>query len=355
MRRILFILPLLIAASAFCGKKSTEPSPQPEPWPFAPPSQEPLDAFAMNARIGRGFNMGNALEASYEGEWGMVIKDEYFKIIADAGFNSIRLPITWSAHSMQSPPFTIDLDFFKRVDHVVQEALKNGLVVVLNNHHFDALNNNPEANQAWLEALWRQIAEHYRNYPDEVFFEILNEPHGAFNNNAPLWNRMAADVLKIIRASNPYRMVVIGPVQWNSIRLLPTLDLPEEDRGLIATFHYYDPFQFTHQGAEWAGAEAMNWLGTKWMGSATERKAITDAFDAAAAWAKRVNRPLYLGEFGAYYKADDNSRYRWTDFVARYAEKLGISWTYWEFGAGFGAYDRQRNEWRPLLLKALMP
>ena len=53
--------------------------------------------------------------------------------------------------------------------------------------------------------------------------------------------------------------------------------------------------------------------------------------------------------------ADDNSRYRWTDFISRYAEKKNISWTYWEFGAGFGAYDRDKNEWRPLLLKALMP
>ncbi|MDZ7314847.1 MAG: glycoside hydrolase family 5 protein [candidate division KSB1 bacterium] len=350
------LLPIALVTIFCCSKSSSEPKAPPEqPWPFAPPSTQPLDAFAMNAKIGRGFNMGNALEANYEGEWGMVIKDEYFRIIAEAGFTSVRLPVTWSAHSMPAPPFLIDEAFFQRVDHVVQEALKNGLVVILNNHHFDALNENPAGNQLWLEALWRQIADRYKNYPDEVYFEILNEPHGAFNSAPQIWNKMAADVLRIIRVTNPYRMVIIGPVQWNSIRMLNTLELPEEDRGIIATFHFYDPFQFTHQGAEWAGSEAMNWLGTKWTGSAAERKAITDPFEAAAAWGRNHNRPLYMGEFGAYYKADDNSRYRWTDFVARTAERLGISWTYWEFGAGFGAYDRDKNAWRPLLLKALMP
>ena len=354
MLKILLLILLGIAACN-CSKKSTEPTPPVEDkWPFAPPSG-PLDAFEMNAKIGRGFNMGNALEASYEGEWGMVIRDEYLKTIADAGFNSIRLPITWPAHSSSGPPFLIDRTFFDRVDHIVQTALKNGLIVVLNNHHFDQLNEAPEANQMWLEALWRQIAEHYKDYPDELFFEILNEPHGAFNNNAPLWNRMAQDVLKIIRRTNPYRMVVIGPVQWNSIRMLNTLELPADDRGLIATFHFYDPFQFTHQGASWVGADADSWLGTTWNRSPAEQKAITDPFDAAVKWAQTQNRPLYLGEFGAYSRADDNSRYRWTDFVARSAEKRGISWTYWEFGAGFGAYNRDKNEWRPLLLKALMP
>lgn len=354
---ILYMLVVLTIACASCRQKTTEPEQQPpeDEWPFDPPSTEPLDAFEMNAKIGRGLNFGNALEAPAEGDWGIVIRDEYIQAIADAGFNSIRLPITWPTRSQSTAPFTIDSQFFQRVDHIVETALALGLTVVLNNHHFDELNENPQEHRNWLLALWEQISGHYSDYPDELFFEILNEPHGAFNNNAAIWNQLARDALALIRKTNPYRMVVIGPISWNAIDRIPTLDLPEEDRCLIATFHYYSPFQFTHQGASWAGDDANSWLGTPWMGSPNERKAITDAFDTAVAWAQQHTRPLYLGEFGAYEKADDNSRYRWTDHVARSCEKRGISWTYWEFGAGFGVYDRDKNEWRPLLLKALMP
>ena len=340
-----------------CSKKSTDApnEGQNEDWPFEPPSGEPLDAFEMNAKIGRGLNLGNALEAPKEGDWGMVIKDEYLQVIAEAGFNSIRLPITWSTRTEKSAPYAIDATFFERVDHIVQTALGLGLTVILNNHHFDELNEDPAANREWLMKIWEQVSQHFKDYPDDLFFEILNEPHGAFNSNAALWNQMAAEALHIIRKDNPWRMVVIGPIRWNSIHTLNTLELPEDDRGIIVTFHYYEPFHFTHQGASWVGGQADEWLGTKWGGSPGERKEVSDAFDAAARWAQEQNRPLFLGEFGAYEKADMNSRYRWTEFVARSAEKRSISWTYWEFGAGFGAYDRDKGEWRPLLLKALMP
>ena len=358
MFRFFSILLLIYLTSLSCSKKSTEPGAKDPPeksWPFDPPSTEPLDVFEMNRKIGRGLNMGNALEAPSEGEWGMSIEDKYLLAIADAGFNSIRLPVTWPTRSSSTPPFTIDHQFFERVDHIVQTALKLGLTVVLNNHHFDELNQDPGEHGAWLLAIWEQLSLHYRDYPDELFFEILNEPHGAFNENASAWHQLAKDALAIIRKSNPYRMVVIGPISWNAIDKIPTLDLPQDDRGIIVTYHYYLPFHFTHQGASWVGDDANNWLGTTWMGSPDERKAVTDDFDRAVAWAQQHNRPLYMGEFGAYERADDNSRYRWTDHITRSAEKRDISWTYWEFGAGFGAYDREKDEWRPLLLKALMP
>jgi len=77
-------------------------------------------------------------------------------------------------------------------------------------------------------------------------------------------------------------------------------------------------------------------------------------FDHAAAWAKKQQRPLFLGEFGAYHVADMASRACWTRAVAREAEARGFSWAYWEFGAGFGAYDREKGKWHPALLDALV-
>ncbi|MGB9896107.1 MAG: cellulase family glycosylhydrolase, partial [Thermoproteota archaeon] len=87
-----------------------------------------------------------------------------------------------------------------------------------------------------------------------------------------------------------------------------------------------------------------------------EQKQITDELDIAAQWAREHNNvSLFMGEFGAYSKADMESRVRWTYFVAREAEKRNISWAYWEFCSGFGAYDPVKNKWREDLLNALIP
>ena len=127
--------------------------------------------------------------------------------------------------------------------------------------------------------------------------------------------------------------------------------LPVGDQYLLVTVHFYDPFHFTHQGAEWAeGSQA--WLGTTW-GTDADKKAVTDAFDKAAAWGAEHHRPIYLGEFGAYSKSPIEGRAQWAAFVARAAESHGMPWTYWEFCSGFGAYDPVAKQWRLPLLEAL--
>jgi endoglucanase len=160
--------------------------------------------------------------------------------------------------------------------------------------------------------------------------------------------------LKIVRETNPTRDVIIEPVLSNGEDLFSELEIPN-DRHLIVTFHYYLPFQFTHQGAEWVGAEAGNWLGTTWDGTEAQKAEITRHFDLVAEWAERENVRILLGEFGAYSKADMASRARWTEFVAREAERHGFAWAYWEFASGFGIYDPEAKVWRDDLLKALIP
>src|SRR2546423_13824394 len=85
------------------------------------------DVHAANKRLGRGINLGNALEAPREGAWGVTLKAEYFKAIKDAGFDSVRLPVKWSAHAPAEPPYAIDPEFAARVDWAIDEALKNKL------------------------------------------------------------------------------------------------------------------------------------------------------------------------------------------------------------------------------------
>jgi endoglucanase len=312
---------------------------------------ERKDAASYNRLLGRGINLGNIFEAPREGDWGLALKEDYFEQIKKAGFNSVRIPIRWSAHAGDKAPFTIDADFLKRIDWAVEQGLSRELVVIVNVHHFDEFYSDPDKHEAKLLGLWKQIAEHYRDRSDRVFFELLNEPNGKLTDER--WNATIPKLLDVVRANNPKRPIIVGPGQWNNLNALDKLRLPEKDRNLIVTFHYYNPFHFTHQGAEWV-TDSKKWKGTTWTGSAKETEDLAQDFAKVAAWAKKNERPLFLGEFGSYQAADMDSRALWTRAVTRAAEKQGFSWAYWEFGSGFGAYDPAAKAWREPLLKSLL-
>ena len=308
----------------------------------------PDDIFAANKRLGRGINVGNALEAPKEGEWGVTLQAEYFRVIKEAKFDTVRLPVRWSAHAQAGTPYTIDAKFAERVDWAIDQALANQLNIIVNVHHYGEMDADPDQHLPRLVGLWEQIAARYKDRPSGLYFELLNEPHDKLMEIK--WNVAIPVILKAVRKTNPTRPVIVGPAQWNAIWALDKLELPKDDRNLILTVHSYDPFEFTHQGAPWAkGSDKWKWTGTD-----TEQAAIRKQFEKAAAWAKQRSLPVFLGEFGAFQSADLDSRARWTRCVAREAEKLGFSWSYWEFCSGFGAYEPQAKKWRAALQSALI-
>jgi endoglucanase len=306
---------------------------------------------AAEVALGRGINLGNALEAPKEGEWGVTLEADFFARIKEAGFDSVRIPIRWSAHAKAEPPYEIDAEFFKRVDWAVEQALSRNLAAVINVHHYDGMDSDPAKHLPRLIGLWKQIAPRYREKPDRLVFELLNEPHDKLTDEK--WQEMFPQVLAAVRQSNPNRWVIIGPSHWNNIDHLEKLKLPDDDKRLIATVHYYNPFNFTHQGAPWVNGSD-KWKGTTWKGTEEQRKALAKDFDKAAAWGKKHNRPIYLGEFGAFSGADMDSRATWTQAVRQEAQKHGFGFAYWEFCSGFGAYDSKGKSWREPLLKALV-
>jgi endoglucanase len=310
------------------------------------------DPFRASREIGRGINLGNALDAPSEGAWGVTLEADYFRIIREAGFDSVRIPIRWSAHAEAAAPFIIDSAFFARVDWAVASALSNQLAVVLNVHHYVELMQDPAANRERFLALWKQIAEHYRNAPPRVLFEILNEPNGALNPE--LWNEILGEAVRVIRKTNPKRTLIVDAPEWANMTALGKLMLPPGDRNLIVSAHCYIPFEFTHQGAEWINGSSA-WRGRTWTGTDSEKRELASVFDAVAGWARTNRVPVYLGEFGAYKTADMESRARWTAFIARQAQARDFSWSYWEFCSGFGAYDAQAKQWRLPLLHSLIP
>jgi len=98
-----------------------------------------------------------------------------------------------------------------------------------------------------------------------------------------------------------------------------------------------------------------NKLGVDWLGTPAELGVINSDFDKAARWAKENNRPLFLGEFGAYDKAPMESRVRYLTNVVRAAEQRGWSWAYWQFDSDFILYDIGRDSWIEPILRALIP
>ncbi|HEV7282528.1 MAG TPA: glycoside hydrolase family 5 protein [Pirellulaceae bacterium] len=340
MKRLI-LLSILACSAAFLS--ADEPSADRK-------AKQASGIHAANQRLGRGINLGNALEAPNEGEWGITLTEEDFKNVKEAGFDTVRLPVKWSNHAAKEAPYTIDETFAKRVDWAIDRATKQGLNVIVNVHHYNEMDEAPEEHTPRLVGLWKQIAERYKDRPDNVYFELLNEPHGKLDEAT--WNKILPLPLAEVRKTNPTRPVIVGPSQWNSVRAIDKLELPEDDN-LIVTIHYYEPFHFTHQGASWAEGSD-KWKGTTWTGKPEEKAAVHETFEKAAAWGKAHDKPIFLGEFGAYSAADMDSRAEWTRFVVDEAERLGFSFAYWELRSGFGAYDNEAKQWREPLKAALI-
>jgi endoglucanase len=324
-----------------------------------PPSCQAVtpQTCATAQALGRGINLGNMLDAPEEGQWGVRLEPAYIDKAAGS-FTTVRLPVRWSNHAALTADAKLDEAFAQRVDQAVDALLAKGVYVILDLHHYTQLSGGKvhwkeaEVDPAVLETrlinIWRQVALRYRDRSPKLLFELLNEPNGKLDAEA--WNQLAPKVLAAARASNPSRIVLIGPGDWNAIPALPKLRLPA-DRNLIVSIHNYDPFPFTHQGMSELAHPFPT--GTTCC-DAAQRKQVTDALDAAVQWSRASGYPLHLGEFGANEAADLKSREAYTRLVRDEAELRGIPWTYWEFASNFGMYSPKTGNWVEPIRRALL-
>ncbi len=324
--------------------------------------------------LGRGLNLGNYLEAPSEGEWteGRLLVEEDLQRIADAGFKTVRIPVRWTAYAGENAPYQIDANFMARVKQVVDWSIAADLQVIINVHHYEAMMNDGESKQEAhikrLVGIWQQISQAFplNAYGrDKLLFELLNEPNGTIGYDD--WNDIISRLTKLIwtdmaaqqNDGSQQRKIVIGTANWGHPDGLSHLQLPASvnANNTIITVHYYEPFHFTHQGANWVDG-ASEWIGTPWLGSESDQKPLIALFDRVSAWNQQPGRgyEIFMGEFGVYsfYAAPEYQR-AWTAFIAREAEKRNISWAYWEYASGFGAYNPEAGEWRPALIQGLIP
>jgi endoglucanase len=305
-----------------------------------------LDGVNFGHAFRRGINMGVFDDKEAPDN---IIR--YFAMLQDR-FDFIRLQIPWSSHTGMDSPYAIEPAFFADVDAVADRALDSRLGIILNVYGFDETGQEPELYKEKLYAIWHQLAEHYRSAPEKLVFEVMNEPAGKLDTQS--WNHYQNECVAIIRKSNPKRKIIVSTGSYGGYSEINDLILPM-DRNLVLSAHFYDPFKFTHQGADWPGTLDMNqYLGTKWTATDAEKQDIEGTFRKIRAWSEATGVPVFLGEFGSYHEADMQSRLRWTRYVAGLAEQYGFAWCYWDFKGDFGLYDPAANSFNGLL-EALVP
>lgn len=327
------------------------------------------NATGRPRRPGAGINM-IGLHAPSEQEWGMYLYDEYFRMVADVGFDMVRIPCRFSAFIDSINPVSANAAFLNRVDRAISVALENDLTVVLDVHYYPdkdilrrfASDSEKEQTLNQLYELWDILAVRFRDYSDRLYFELMNEPRLPLT--VEIWNEAMGILIPRIRSTggqNATRKIVVSPVAWSHIGMLEQFTIPfsvEEDPNIVASFHYYEPYSFTWQGTEW-GPLAMfgpAWKGNVWQGTTAQKDLIRADLDIALQWSRSHNRTVLLTEIGVMQNADRDSRVAYLRFVREEAEQRGIPWFVWSSNAmdPFGFHDPEKG-WQVEILNAMIP
>ena len=345
-------------------------------------------SYEMVKQMGRGLNLGNVLSAPVEGNWAAVVEQQYFMDVAAAGFTNVRIPMdffgarttgdttgyssaagTAGNYTGTSDDYVVSSTYLGRIEQVIEWSLNQGLVTIIDFHGsnlksefiytFDSEETeytHPTSAKRAADiqkfiAIWAQIADRFKNHSENLLFEVINEPY--FHMTKSDMDALNTDVLTVIRASggsNGTRNVIItggtGTSHEAPLQIEPSII--SGDTYVIATFHYYQPFDFTSSSADARDNES-------W-GSVQDKELLTNRFDIVSSWATSNNIPVFLGEFSADntggYKystgdlntisgnatgfadggPDNASRVEFHRFVAEQAINRGFSFSAWDSG-----------------------
>ena len=285
------------------------------------------------AQMRKGINLGNTHEPPVEAGWNNPHAQEYyFDMYKEAEFDCVRIPVRWDNYTGKTPPYKITEDWLNRIEKVVDWGLERDMFIVINSHHDNWIKENyNDANKARFDSIWTQIAEHFKDKPEKLIFEVLNEPHGLTKVQN---DDMHARIISIIRETNPTRLVIFQGHNWGGSDELINAAIPDDDY-VIGSFHSYDPYFFGLEGQ-----------GT-W-GSSADYAELDAKFRGVNTWSEENNIPVFLGEFGAINKADYNSRMRHYRAYMELSEKYGFTPVAWDDGGDFRILQREQHDWNEI-------
>ena len=318
--------------------------------------------------IRRGTNISHWLsQSSRRGEERarfFVEKDVEF--IASQGFDHIRLPV--DEEQLWDEAGNKESEAFKLLHDAIGWARKNNLRVIvdlhiLRSHHFNAaekpLWTDPKAQEKFF-ALWRDLSAELKKYPVSlVAYELMNEPVA---DDPEDWNRLVEKLVRQVRKDEPHRKIVIGSNRWQSVSTFDRLRIPSGDRDIILSFHFYTPMLITHYKASWTSVGRykgpVNYPGqlvdpaeidnldpevaniVKSNNGVYDRQRLEDLLAKPLALAKKLDLPLYCGEWGALPTTPREARMQWYRDMRANLEKHGIAWANWDYKGGFGIVTR---------------
>lgn len=325
-------------------------------------------------QLGAGFNLGNTLDthdihfetnnpSDFETYWGNpVTTKEMIQDIRTAGFDVLRVPITWYEHMDEND--MIEQAWLRRVQEVVDYGLQAGMYVIINAHHDSWYTPNdenlPQAREK-MRRLWSQIAEHFKEYDQRLLFESMNEPRligekEEWGEGTPrsrgIVNELNEIFVETIRSSsggNVDRYLILPTYCARTDEVvLKDFHLPKGNR-LIISVHFYLPYDF-----------ALNIKGTPKFHheNLMDTEEIDKVFRDLNHFFVSKDVPVIITEFSAVDKKNEQQRTAWARYVRQQAEELGISYIWWDAGPGeevgkpFPLYNRYTRKWLFPNLKA---
>ena len=318
--------------------------------------------------IQRGVNISHWLSQS-GGRHGVAQADYFTEkdvaLLAEKGFDHVRIPVEeaelWDYREDKfKDAFTL---LHKAIGWCKQYHLRAIVDLhILRSHHFNAKNRalweESAAQERFLQC-WRELSAELKKYPSSlVAYELLNEPVA---DSAAQWNDLAARGIALIRELEPKRVIVIGSNRYQSYSTFPQLKVPADDKRLILSFHYYNPFYFTHYKASWTSHKDYSGP-VHYPGATITQKEIaqqpatirnllagsTEEYDdevivqqimTAVKVAQKLKLPLYCGEWGCLKTVSRKDRLHWYKDVRKALEKNRIAWTIWDYKGSFGIVD----------------
>jgi endoglucanase len=285
------------------------------------------------------------------------LKDSDFQLLKRLGFRSIRLPVAFDY--LESRGLPLD-DVFTRIDDVLKQCRKYGLKLIIDYHYGKLNDENFLTETPSLIKLWINITKRYLHEPgDLLFFELYNEPP---HMNPSIWKDAVYNIDAAIRKIDQQRTLLIGASNFNSIYELSRF-VRLADNNIIYTFHFYEPFFFTHQGAEWVGDQVATtgvpfpysvenfpklndkakgtWGETNYNQYRTDGnvQSVVDKLKIVKAWSERYVVPVICGEYGVYNKyASLDSRCRYIKAVLATLKQMKIPGILWDYNSSFSLF-----------------
>jgi endoglucanase len=291
------------------------------------------------------------------------------------GFDHVRLSIDGDELVRDAPPDGLNAVFVAELDRVIHIMLQDELRVIVDVHPGDEFKRRLRTDDTAVTrfcALWKALAGRYANTdPERIFFEVLNEPEFT---DAPQWNAVQTRAIAAIRQAAPHHTIIATALHWSGLTDLLALE-PVSDPNVIYTFHDYEPFAFTHQGATWTMTQVRPLRRVPYPSSpdaitpnlSQEQQLIDqhwinayglDRWDAArirselsfaGKWAELHHVPVYCGEFGVYQPyADPAMRAAWLRDTRTALEEQGIGWAVWDYQGSFAVVTKESGKAIPI-------